>query len=336
MEADPMTDLATTVAPVASLTQGVALRQALGEALVSLGNADPKILVLDGDVGTSTGVALFEKAHPARFIQTGIAEQNMLAMAAGLATVGYQPWVTGFSCFVVARALDSIRVLVAQPQLDVKIVGGYAGLLTGRTGKTHQMLNDLAIMRSLSHVTVVAPADEHELRSAVSVLSDRPGPVYLQTTREPGPALFGPDHRFVPGKSVMLRDGGDCTLVSTGVQSTRVYEAGMVLAERGFDVRILHMPTVKPLDVSALVAAARHTGLLITVEEQNVIGGLGGAVAEALADAFPVTVKRLGVQDVYCESGANEPLLDKYRLSAVKVADDVERLLRVRATTLSL
>lgn len=329
-----MTDLAPPVAHAAPLQQGAALRQALGEALVALGDDDPRILVLDGDVGTSTGVGLFEKAHPARFIQTGIAEQNMLGMAAGLATVGYQPWVTSFSCFVVARALDSIRVLIAQPQLDVKIVGGYAGLLTGRTGKTHQMLNDIAIMRSLSHVTVVAPADEHELRSAVKVLSKLKGAVYVQATREVGPVIFDEDHEFVLGKAVMLRDGRDCTLVSTGVQSTRVVEAGMILAERGFDVRILHMPTVKPLDVEALVAAAKHTGFIITVEEQNVLGGLGGAVAEALSEVYPVPVRRLGVQDIYTESGPNDPLLEKYRLSAETVADDVEGLLRRRTTTL--
>ncbi len=319
---------------LAQLTQGAALRQALGEALVTLGDEDPRVLVLDGDVGTSTGVALFEKEHPDRFVQTGIAEQNMLGMAAGLATVGYQPWVTSFACFAVARALDSIRVLIAQPQLDVKIVGGYAGLLTGRTGKTHQMLNDLAIMRSLSHVTVVAPADEHEMRAAVKALSKIEGPVYIQATRETSPTLFDEDYEFVVGKGVVLRTGKDATLVSTGVQSARVVEAGHILAGRGIHVRILHLPTVKPLDEEALVEAARETGFVITIEEQNVLGGLGGAVAEVLGDRYPVPVKRLGVQDVYSESGPNEELLDKYRLSAEKVADDVEALLRARTATL--
>ena len=319
---------------LAQLSPGAALRQALGEALVALGNEDPRILVLDGDVGTSTGVALFEREHPAQFIQTGIAEQNMLGMAAGLATVGYQPWVTSFACFAVARALDSIRVLIAQPQLDVKIVGGYAGLLTGRTGKTHQMLNDLAIMRSLSHVTVVAPADEFEMRAAVTALSKMEGPAYIQATRETSPALFDEDYEFILGKAVVLRNGSDATLVSTGVQSTRVVEAGAILAGRGIDVRILHMPTVKPLDEDALVDAARATGFIITIEEQNVLGGLGGAVAETLGDLYPVPVKRLGLQDVYSESGPNDQLLDKYRLSAEKVADDVEGLLRERTATL--
>lgn len=319
---------------LAQLSQGAALRQALGEALVSIGNEDPRVLVLDGDVGTSTGVGLFEREYPARFVQAGIAEQNMLGMAAGLATVGYQPWVTSFACFAVARALDSIRVLIAQPQLDVKIVGGYAGLLTGRTGKTHQMLNDIAIMRSLSHVVVVAPADEHEMRAAVKALSKMEGPAYIQATRETSPTLFDQDYEFIVGKAIVLRSGSDATLVSTGVQSARVVEAGAILAARGIDVGVLHMPTVKPLDEEALVEAARATGFIVTIEEQNVLGGLGGAVAESLADLYPVPVKRLGVQDVYSESGPNDELLDKYRLSAEKVADDVEGLLRQRAATL--
>jgi transketolase len=280
-----------------ALAAGPALRQVFGETVAELAGEDPRILLLDGDLGSSTGGYIFEAAHPARYIQSGIAEQNMLAMAAGLATVGYQPYISTFSCFAVARALDSIRVLIAQPALDVKIMGGYAGLLTGMTGKTHQMFDDVA---------------------------------YMQITREPSDVLFGADYRFQLGRAVTVHEGSDVTLISTGVQTTRTYQAAEILAGRGIDAAVLHVPTIKPLDEAAIVAAAQASGLVITVEEQSVLGGLGGAVAEVLSDRFPVPVKRLGIRDRYGESGPNEQLLDKYRLSAARVAEDVEDLLRVQ------
>ncbi len=305
---------------------GPPLRQVLGETLSELAGRDTRIVVLDGDVGSSTGGAAVETAHPGRYLQAGIAEQNMVAMAAGLATVGFVPFVTTFACFAVARALDSIRVLVAQPGLPVTIVGGYAGLLTGMTGKTHQIFNDVAVMRSLARMTVVAPADQIEARQAVERLAALDGPAYIQITREPSPAIFDEDYHFELGRAVVLRDGDDLVLVSTGVQTTRVVEAAELLAARGVSAAVLHCPTVKPIDEDALVEAALGVGLVVTVEEQSVLGGLGGAVAEVLADKAPVPVKRLGIQDCYGESGPNEALLEKYRLSAARVADDVERV----------
>jgi transketolase len=311
-----------------TLRMGTALRQVFGETMVELAERDSRILILDGDVGSSTGAAVFEAAYPRRYIQTGPAEQNMMAMAAGMATVGFQPYVTTFACFAVARALDSIRVLVAQPRLDVKIIGGYAGLLTGMTGKTHQMFNDIAIMRSIPHMVVLAPADENEARQAITAIASISDPVYLQITREQSPVLFGSDYTFRLGAAVIVRDGTDATLVSTGVQTTRAFEAAEILARRGIQVGVLHMPTVKPLDGEALIAAARTSGYIITVEEQSILGGLGGAVAELLSDKHPVRVKRLGIRDCFGESGANEQLLDKYRLSGRIMADDILALLR--------
>jgi transketolase len=305
----------------------MAQRQAFGETMVSLAQDDARILVLDGDVGSSTGAGVFEEAHPKRYLQTGIGEQNMVAMAAGLSTLDFVPFVTTFSCFAVARALDSVRVLVAQPSLNVKLIGGYAGLLTGMTGKTHQMFDDVAIMRSLPNMTVLAPADEVEVRQVIRAVAALDGPAYVQITREPEGIIFGDDYRFELGKAVTLREGSDATLVSTGAQSVRVYEAAEMLARRGIDVGVLHVPTIKPLDEGALVRAATMTGFMITIEEQSVIGGLGGAVAEVLADRFPVTVKRLGIKDCFGESGPNDLLLEKYRLSAMRVAEDVETLL---------
>jgi transketolase len=313
------------------LPMGKALRTVLGDTLVELADEDSRMLVLDGDVGNSSGVEIFENARPDRFLQMGIAEQNMLGVAAGLATVGFVPVVSAFACFAVGRAFDSIRVLIAQPGLNVKITGGYAGLLTGMTGKTHQMFNDIAIMRSLPHVTVLAPADEVEARQAIRAMVATDGPFYMQVTREVSPVFFGPEYRFELGRAVKVRQGSDVTLVSTGVQTTRVVEAAEMLALLGVEASVLHVPTIKPIDEEALEDAARATRFVVVIEEQSVLGGLGGAVAEVLSDRFPVTVKRLGIRDRYGESGHNEDLLDKYRLSAAKVAEDVESLLRQQA-----
>jgi transketolase len=314
-----------------ALPTGKALRTVFGETVAELANDDPRILVLDGDVGSSTGAEIFEAAHPQRFLQMGIAEQNMLGVAAGLATVGFVPIVSSFACFVVARALDSVRVLIAQPALNVKIMGGYTGLLTGMTGKTHQIFNDIAIMRTLANMTVLAPADEVEARQAIAAMISLDGPVYIQMTREPSPVLFDAGYRFEVGASVRVREGADVTLVSTGVQTARVYEAAEILGGRGIEATVLHVPTIKPIDEEGIVQAARASGFVVVVEDQTVLGGLGGAVSEVLSEHYPVFVKRLGVRDVYGESGPNDLLLDKYRLSAATVAEDVESLLALRA-----
>ena len=314
-----------------ALPTGKALRTVFGETVAELANDDPRILVLDGDVGSSTGAEIFEAAHPQRFLQMGIAEQNMLGVAAGLATVGFVPIVSSFACFVVARALDSVRVLIAQPALNVKIMGGYTGLLTGMTGKTHQIFNDIAIMRTLANMTVLAPADEVEARQAIAAMISLDGPVYIQMTREPSPVLFDAGYRFEVGASVRVREGADVTLVSTGVQTARVYEAAEILGGRGIEATVLHVPTIKPIDEEGIVQAARASGFVVVVEDQTVLGGLGGAVSEVLSEHYPVFVKRLGVRDVYGESGPNDLLLEKYRLSAATVAQDVESLLALRA-----
>jgi len=302
----------------------------LGDTLAELAMSDGRIVVLDGDVGNSTGALTFEAAHPEKYLQMGIAEQNMFGVAAGLAVVGFVPFVTTFACFAVARALDSIRMLIAQNELNVKIMGGYAGLLTGMTGKTHQIFNDLAIMRTLPNVTVIAPADATELRQVVKAVTSVNGPAYVQIGRDASPSLFGGDYRFEVGRAVALREGRDATIVSTGIETTRAYEATELLAQRGFEVGLLHMPTIKPLDEAGLKSAAQATGCVITVEEQSVLGGLGGAVAEVLSSTYPVRVERLGLKDCFGESGPNDALLDKYRLSPQRVAEDVEAILNSR------
>jgi len=311
-----------------SLAPGKALRVAFGETIAELARTDPRLVVLDGDTGSSTRTDLFENEHPERFFQMGITEQNMLGMAAGMATLGLIPIVSTFACFIVSRAHDSIRVLIAQPKLNVKLMGGYAGLLAGMTGKTHLIFDDISIMRAMANMTVIAPADEIETRKALPAIIDHPGPVYLRLTRPNSPILFDDDYEFEIGKAVTLREGSDITVFSTGLQSVRAYEAAQTLATEGIDVHLVHVPTIKPLDVEAIVSAAAKTDLVMTSEEQTIVGGLGGAIAETLAEHHPVAVKRHGLQDVFGESGPDEALLEKYGISPSKTAEAVRETVR--------
>jgi transketolase len=313
-----------------TLPEGKALRVVWGETIAELGKTDPRIVVLDGDLGSSTRADIFEAAHPDRFFQMGIAEQNMLGVAAGMATVGFIPFVSTFACFAVARALDSIRVLIAQPKLPVKIAGGYAGLLAGMTGKTHLIFDDLAIMRAMANMVTVCPVDEVETRQAVAAIIDHDGPVYLRLTRPNEPILFGDDYRFELGRAVTVRDGDAATVFSTGTHTSRVFEAAEALSEEGIDIKLVHVPTLKPLDEEAVVEAAKATGFVITAEEHTIIGGLGGAIAETLSDKHPVPVKRTGLDDLFGESGPNDDLLEKYGLSIGKTTERIRQIIKER------
>lgn len=313
----------TTLAP------GKALRVAFGEAITELAATNDRIVVLDGDTGSSTRTDIFEKAYPDRFFQMGITEMNMLGMAAGMATMGLIPIVSTFSCFIVSRAHDSIRVLIAQPNANVKMMGGYAGLLAGMTGKTHLMFDDVSIMRAMAHMTVVAPVDEVETRTALEAIIEYEGPVYFRLTRPNSPILMDEDYEFELGKLVTVREGSDLTLFATGTQTARAFEASEKLAADGIDVHLVHVPTIKPLDVDAVVAAAEKTGLVLTSEEHTIVGGLGGAIAEALAENSPLPMKRHGLQDVFGESGPNDALLDKYGISAPHVERAIQEFLAV-------
>ena len=313
-----------------TLANGKALRVAFGETVAELGKTDPRIVVLDGDLGSSTRADIFETAHPDRFFQMGIAEQNLLGVAAGMASVGLVPFVSTFACFAVARALDVIRVLVAQPRLNVKIAGGYAGLLAGMTGKTHLIFDDIAIMRAMANMVVVAPADEVETRQAIAAITAYEGPVYLRLTREASPLLFDDTYRFALGKAVVVRPGSDVTVFGTGTQTVRAFQAAESLAAEGIDVHLVHVPTVKPLDEEAVVAAAQATGLVLTTEEHTIIGGLGGAVAEVLGERFPVPLRRHGLADAFGESGPDQALLEKYGLSVTRTAEAIRAFVRAR------
>jgi transketolase len=305
-----------------------AMRDVWGEKLVELGHTDPRTVVLDGDLANSTKADKFALAHPERFFQMGIAEQNLIGAAAGLASVGYVPWTSSFTVFFTHRALDPVRMLVAQSHANVKIVGSYSGLLVGAVGKTHLDVEDLAIMRAMPNMAVLAPADEVELVSMMDWAASHDGPVYLRLVRDSVPDLFGADYTFVPGAVHRLRSGGDVTLVSTGPQTSRVLGAADRLAGAGIASSVIHVPSLKPVDAEALVAAIGDAPLVVTVEEHSVHGGLGGLVAELLTSAGPSPrVVRIGLDDVWGESAGNDFLLDKHGLSGSRVADRVQDLL---------
>ncbi len=304
------------------VTDGPALaqRDVFGQTLIALGREYPELVVLDGDLANSTKADLFADAIPERFLQMGIAEQNMVSVAAGLATTGLVPWLSTFTAFIVKRGADQVRVQVAQTHATVRLVGSYSGLLTNRTGKSHQSIADLTVMRAIPDMVVVAPADGVEARLAMNALQTYQGPSYLRLNREPARAIFDDGYHFEIGRGVVLREGADVAIISTGVQSGRALEAAELLAAEGIQAHVLHLPTVKPLDEAAIVAAARAAGRVLVSEEHTIVGGLGSAVAEVLGERFPVPVKRHGLPDAFAESGADADLLEKYGLTAKHVA----------------
>lgn len=313
-----------------------AMRTVWGQTLAELAESDSRLLVLDGDLANSTKADIVADRHPDRFLQMGIAEQNLVGAAVGLASMGYVPWLSSFTVFLTHRALDPVRMLVAQTGANVKIAGHYAGLLTGATGRTHQDVQDLAIMRAMPGMTVLAPADAAECAAMILWASDYEGPVYLRLARDPERDVFTDDVQFVPGAVRRLGDGDDVTLVTTGVQTARVVEAGHLLEAEGVRARIIHVPTLKPLDEGALLQELRDARLVVTVEDHTVFGGLGGLVAELLGESENrVRVHRIGLQDVWGESAPNGFLLDKYGLSAGRVAARVASLVDAPARHLS-
>ena len=308
-----------------------AMRDVWGEKLVELGQADFRTVVLDGDLANSTKVDKFAKAYPDRFFQMGIAEQNLVGAAAGLASVGYVPWTSSFTVFFTHRAIDPIRMLVAQSHANVKIVGSYSGLLIGAVGKTHLDVQDLAIMRAMPDMTVLSPADGNELLAMMDWAQAYDGPVYLRIVRDAVPDVFGADFTFTPGQVSRVRDGADVALVSTGPQTGRVLAAADQLAAKGIEARVVHVGCLKPLDEDALLAELAGYDLVVTAEEHSVLGGLGGLVAEVLTSAGPAPrIERLGVKDTWGESAGNDFMLTKHGLSADLVAARVAEVLGSR------
>jgi len=308
-----------------------AQRVAFGETLVELIDKNPNVVVLDGDLANSTKADYVASQRPENFFEMGIAEQNMMGVAAGMATAGLVPFISTFAAFAAKRDLDQVRIVVAQPGLHVIITGAYSGIKTGKTGKTHQSVQDITIFRAMPNMTVVVPADAVEVRKAMHALVDEiDGPAYLRLTRDPVETIFDAAYEFKIGKAVTLREGQDIALIGTGEQSIRCLKAADLLAEQGYSALVLHMPTIKPFDEQAVIAAARLTGRVVTAEDHTLIGGLGGAVAEVLGENHPVPMKRVGLQDVFGESAPNDDLMEKYALNPHHIAEAARKLLDSR------
>ena len=301
-------------------------RDVWAETLVELAATNPDILVMDADLATSTKADRFADAYPNRFLEMGIAEQGMVGAAAGLSFTGYVPWLSSFGIFFTNRALDQVRMSVAQTHANVKIGAAYTGLMAGLAGKTHVDVSDLAIMRAMPGMTVLAPADAAEVAAMTRWATQTPGPVYLRLGREAGPDVFGPDYVFEPRRVYLLREGTEVLLVSTGMQTARTLAAAELLGADGISAGVLHVPSIKPVDEAAIAAAAANVPIVVTVEEHTVIGGLGGLVAEIVTSHDPRPVIRIGIEDTWGESAPNAWLLERHGLTPERVAERVRKV----------
>ncbi len=296
------------------------LRDAYGDTLVELGNEGANIVVFDADLAGSTRTGKFAKAFPERFFNMGAAEQGMVAAAAGAATTGVVPFLSTFAMFATGRAYEIVRQAVGLGRQNVKIVATHAGLTVGEDGGTHQCLEDLALMRMIPGMTVLSPADGRETRQAVRAAYAHQGPVYIRLTRDKFPRIHGEDYQFQIGKAVVLRPGKDVLLVGCGLGTSICLAAAELLADEGIEATVLHTPTLKPFDQDTLVALARTHRAVVTCEEHQAHGGLGGIVAEVLSEAHPMPVRRVGVQDQFGQSGKPDQLLEAYGLTPQAVA----------------
>ncbi|HJO26200.1 MAG TPA: transketolase family protein [Planctomycetota bacterium] len=310
----------------------VATREAYGLTLAELGQGREDIVVLDADLSGSTRTKYFAQAFPERFFNCGVAEANMLGIAAGLATGGKTVFASSFAMFATGKAWEQIRQSVCVPELNVKICATHAGLTVGEDGKSHQMLEDITLMRVLPHMTVLVPADATEAAAAVRAAAEHNGPVYIRLSRASTPVIFPEDHPFAIGKGHLLRDGTDLALVACGVEVVEALGAADLLAQEGASVRVIDMPSIKPIDAELICAAAMECGALMTVEEHQVCGGLGDAVGEVVGARCPVPIQKLGVQDTFGQSGTPAELLAHHGLDASGIAQSARKMLASLAT----
>ena len=303
-------------------------RQAYGMALADYGDVNPDLVVLDADVSSSTLTHYFAKRHPSRFFNLGVVEAAMVNVGVGLALGGKIPFVNTFAALMTLRALEQIRTCVGYAEANVKLIGGYCGVSDYKDGPTHFAINDIALMRSLPGVVVLSPADNIEAAKMIAPVAERAGPVYARISRAGSPDVFDEAHTFVIGKGVTLRQGGDVTLIGTGSMVYRCVKAAGALARESISARVLNIHTIKPLDVDLVRQAAEETGALVTAEEHSVIGGLGGAVAEALAGCRPTPVEYVGLRDTFCETGPDpDTLMDAWGMSVGDVVAAAKRAL---------
>jgi transketolase len=304
----------------------IATRDAYGRVLVELGERLPNLVVLDADLSKSTKTGEFAKVYPDRFFDMGIAEQNLMGTAAGLALAGKIPCASTFAIFATGRAYDQIRNTIAYPGLNVKIVATHAGITVGEDGGSHQALEDIALMRELPGMTVIVPADATETRKAVEAAVAMKGPFYIRLGRTAVPVLFGDEYRFQIGKAVVLKQGAEAVVFACGIMVSEALKAAEQLAARGVSVAVVDVHTVKPLDLDLIVDLARRTGAVVTAEEHSINGGLGSAVAEALGEHCPVPMLRLGVRDRFGESGKPAELMEAFGLTAPHIVRAVEQV----------
>ena len=313
----------------------IATRTAFGEALVELAKERNDIVVLYADVATSTKTSMFKEAFPERFFEMGIAEQNMMGVAAGMAsTQKIIPFAVTFAVFATKRVCDQVSISIAYPKLNVKIVGSYGGIPTGKAGATHQAFEDIAIMRAIPNMTIIVPADAVEMKQAVKACVEYDGPVYLRCVRCETPVIFDENYKFEWNKGVTLREGKDVTIVSTGMMTPEALVATNILVSQGIDVRLIHLHTIKPIDMEILIKAAKETNCIVTVENHSIIGGLGGAVAEVLSENCPILMKRIGINDTFGESGSLKDLFFKYGLTSENIVRETKELIKKKTNKL--
>lgn len=301
----------------------IATRQSFGEALEKLGQENENVVVIDADLAKSTKTSLFAKKFPDRFIDVGIAEQNMMGIAAGLSTFGKVPYVSTFAAFATGRVYDQIRCSIAYPKLNVKICGTHAGVTVGEDGATHQMTEDINLMRGLPNMTVMCTSDDAQTRWAVNEISKVNGPVYLRLARIATPVIYDESQKFEIGKGIQIGDGKDGTIIATGVTIAEALKAKDMLKQRGFDIRVVDIHTIKPIDKDLIVKCAKETQKIITVEDHNIIGGLGSAVCEVLSEEYPTKVIRMGIKDCFGKSGKATDLMKYFRIDAQAIVEKV-------------
>ncbi|MBS5062678.1 MAG: transketolase family protein [Hungatella hathewayi] len=306
----------------------IATRESYGNALAELGRENEKIVVLDADLAAATKTGIFKKAFPERHIDCGIAECNMMGIAAGLAATGMVPFASSFAMFAAGRAFEQVRNSIGYPHLNVKIGATHAGISVGEDGATHQCNEDIALMRTIPGMVVICPSDDVEAKAAVRAAAEYDGPVYLRFGRLAVPVINDrEDYNFTMGKGMILREGKDVTIVATGLPVSSALEAAALLEKDGIDAEVINIHTIKPLDEELITASARKTGKVVTVEEHSVIGGLGSAVCDALCGSYPVPVKKIGMQDHFGESGPAMELIHKYGLDGEGIYAQVKEYL---------
>ncbi len=312
------------------MAEKIATREAYGAALAELGATYDKLVVLDADLAAATKTGAFKKAFPDRFFDCGIAEGNMMVVAAGLAATGFIPFASTFAMFAAGRAFEQVRNAIGYPHLNVKIGATHAGISVGEDGATHQCLEDFATMRSIPGMVVMQPADATEARLMVEAAIKYEGPCYMRFGRYAVPVLFGADHKFEIGKGVVLADGTDVTLVATGLMVEQALAARELLAADCISAKVINIHTIKPLDTELILSAAASTGAIVTCEEHNIIGGLGSAVCECVCQTKPVPVLRVGVEDQFGRSGKVPPLLEMYGLTAANIAAKAKEAIKLK------